>query len=319
MTRQSEIQGGSNHKGWLQRVGVQTGLIFLLLLVLVPVLAVQVVVRYREFRGERRQELQANLEIARAVAETFDAFVDDVLHQELAIGLAITSLHPIPSWRVHSLLYASQAEYPAVSSISWVTPQGRIAASSLDSAVGVNIDDRPYFRTISGGKEWMVSDLVLSRVTKEPVFTISRGIRDAKGTLLGIVVSVVVSDRLDQILGVERGHGGAVAIIDREGQLVYRQPNVDLTWGKRNWLQEYPFLKTVLDGRELKTTIDSDLDGQKRILGLTPVPLIGWVVGAGRPEAEVMGPLLSGFLLNLAVLFVRVIENKSGVRFRSFL
>jgi len=304
MTRQSEIAGGSNQKGWFQRVGVQTGLIFLLLLVLVPVLAVQVVVRYREFRGERRQELQANLEIARAVGETFDAFVDDVLHQELAIGLAITSLQPIPSLRVHSLLDASQAEYSAVSSISWVTPQGRIAASSLASAVGVNIDDRTYFRTISGGKEWVVSDLVLSRITKEPVFTISRGIRDAKGTLLGMVVSVVMADRLGQILGVERGHGGAVAIIDREGQLVYRHPKVNLTWEKRNWLQQYPFLKAVLDGHELKTTIDSDLDGQKRILGLTPVPLIGWVVGAGRPEAEVMGPLISGFLLNLTVLFV---------------
>ena len=304
MTRRSEIPGGLDSKRWFQRIGVQTGLIFLLLLVLVPVLAVQVVVRYREFRGERQQELQANLEIARAVAETFDAFVDDVLHQELAIGLAVTSLQRISSESVHSLLNASQAEYSAVSSISWVTPRGRIAASSLESAVGVNIGDRHYFQAISGGRVWVVSDLVISRITKEPAFTISRGIRDAQGTLLGIVVSLVASDRLGQILGVERGHGGAIAVIDREGQLVYRHPEVKLTWKQRNWLRQYPFLKAVLDGHELKTTIDSDLSGQKRIIGLTPVPLIGWVVGAGRPEAEVMGPLISGFLLNLAVLFV---------------
>ncbi len=304
MARRSEIPGDPNNKGWFQRIGVQTGLIFLLLLVLVPVLAVQVVVRYREFRGERRQELQANLEIARAVAETFDALVDDVLHQELAIGLSITSLPPIPSERVHSLLDASQAEYSAVSNISWVTPQGRITASSLESAVGVNIGDRPYFQAIAGGRDWVVSDLVVSRVTKEPVFTISRGIHGAKGTLLGIVVAVMAPDRLGKILGVERGHEGAVAVIDREGKLVYRHPEIKWTWKKRDWLRQYPFLKTVLDGHELKTTIDSDLNGQKRIIGLTTVPLIGWVVGAGRPEAEVMRPLISGFLLNLAVLFV---------------
>ena len=81
MARRFRIPRGPDRKDWFQRIGVQTGLIFLLLLVLVPVLAVQVASRYSEFRGERQQELQTNLEIARAVTETFDAFVDDVLHQ----------------------------------------------------------------------------------------------------------------------------------------------------------------------------------------------------------------------------------------------
>lgn len=304
MEGRSQISGDPDDKKRFQRIGVQTSLIFLLLLVLVPVIAVQVVVRYREFRGERRQELQANLEIARAVAETLDALVDDVLHQELAIGMAITSLSQIPSERIHSILDASQAEYSAVSSISWVTPEGRTAASSLDSAVGLNIADRPYFQAIAGSRNWVVSDLVLARLSKVPVFTISRGIRDAKGTLLGIVVSVVEANRLGKILGVERGQGGAIAVVDREGQLVYRYPEVKLSWEKRNWLKQYPFLKQVLAGRELKITIDSDLDGQKRIIGMAPVPLLGWAVGAGRPEAKVMGPLISGFLFNLAVLFL---------------
>lgn len=304
MARQSEIPEDPDGKGWFRRIGVQTGLIFLLLLVLLPVLGVQVVVRYNEFRGERQQELQANLEIARAVGDTLDAMVDDVLHQELAIGMAITSLPQIDSERIHSILDASQAEYSVVSSISWVTPEGRTAASSLKSAVGLNIADRSYFQAIAGGRNWVVSDLVLARVTKVPVFTISRGIRDAKGKLLGVVVSVVEPDRLGSILGVERGHGGGIAVIDRKGQLVYRYPEVKLTWEKRNWLRQYPFLKEALDGRELKITIDSDLDGQKRIIGMTPVPMIGWAVGAGRPEAEVMGPLISGFIFNLIVLFL---------------
>ena len=304
MAGRSEILKESHRKKWSQRIGVQTSLIFLLLLVLVPVIAVQIVVRSSEFRGERRQELQANLEIARAIAETLDALVDDVLHQELAIGMAITSLPQIPPHKIHALLNASQAEYSVVSSISWVTPEGRATASSLDGAVGLNITDRPYFQAIAGGRNWVVSDLFLARISKVPVFTISRGIRDDKGTLLGIVVSVVEADRLGSILGVERGHGGAIAVIDREGQLVYRYPGVNLSWEKRNWLRQYPFLKEVLAGHELKITIDSDLDGQKRIIGLTPVPLLNWAVGAGRPEAEVMGPLISGFLYNLAVLLL---------------
>ncbi len=70
---------------------IRKRLILPLLFVLIPVLGVQAYFYYQSFQARRASELQANLEIARAVGKTFERFVKDVLHQELAIGLALTS------------------------------------------------------------------------------------------------------------------------------------------------------------------------------------------------------------------------------------
>ena len=40
-----------------------------------------------DFRAGRQSEFRGNLEMARAVAGTLNMFVQDVLHQELSIGV----------------------------------------------------------------------------------------------------------------------------------------------------------------------------------------------------------------------------------------
>ena len=69
---------------------IRKRLILLLLFVLIPVSGIQAYFYYQSFQARRASELQANLEIARAIGKTFERFVKDVLHQELAIGLALT-------------------------------------------------------------------------------------------------------------------------------------------------------------------------------------------------------------------------------------
>ena len=76
----------------------------LLLFILIPVLAIQAYIYYDSYQARRAAELQANLEIARAVANTFSSFVEDVIHNELVIGLAITSSQPMASKDITRLL-----------------------------------------------------------------------------------------------------------------------------------------------------------------------------------------------------------------------
>jgi hypothetical protein len=70
-------------------------------------------------------------------------------------------------------------------------PYGRILASSRPDAIGLDLSDRPFFKEIASGREWFVSDLNISELTGEPEITISRGIRNADGDLLGLAVAVV--------------------------------------------------------------------------------------------------------------------------------
>ena len=70
---------------------IQSRLVLLLVMVLVPVIGIQAYMYYGAFKERKAAELRSNLEIARAVAKSFDTFVKDVLRLELSVGFALTS------------------------------------------------------------------------------------------------------------------------------------------------------------------------------------------------------------------------------------
>ena len=263
-----------------KRTSIQRRLFVLLLLILIPILAIQAYMYYESYQTRRVSELQANLEIARAVARTFASFVQDVIHHELVIGLAITSSQPMTPRDITRLLVSSQ-DYAAVRDFTWMNPAGDAIYSGNPAVIGRNYSDRSYFREIAEGREWAVSELVISRATGKPVFGISRGIRDEKGTLLGVVVAMIIPEHLDARLAVERGKGGGLALVDRKGMLVYRYPAIEATWEERNWLKQYPEFEEV-SGKEITATVYAPFEGKNRLVGFTPVSSIGWAATAGR-------------------------------------
>ncbi len=283
---------------------IQSRLILLLLFILVPVLLIQAYIYFDRFKSERADELQANLEIARSVAKTFESFLLDVLHQELAIGLAITSSKAMAPEDIARLLETHE-DYAAIRDFSWVSPEGTFLYSSNPSLIGANNSDRAYFKDIANGRKWTVGELVLARSSGKPVFGVSRGFRDDKGALLGVVVATVVPEKLDAVLSVERGKGGAVALIDNKGMLVYRHPAICPTWEERNWLRDYPQIRDVLSGKEMAATVYAPYEGKTRLIANTPVPSIGWVAGAGQREEEVTAPILAS-IGKSALLFLSV-------------
>jgi PAS domain S-box-containing protein len=270
---------------------IQSRLILLLLFILVPVLAIQAYMYYESYQARRTSELQANLEIARVVAKAFESFVQDVLHQELAIGLAITSSQPMTSGDITRILEASR-DNVAVRDFSWMNLKGDVIYSGNPAMVGNNYSDRSYFYEVANGREWMVSELIMAKTTGEPVFGISRGIRDSKGALLGIVLASIIPEKLDARLAVERSKGGGHALVDHKGTMVYRYPAINTTWEGRNWVKQYPQFEEALKGKEISATVFAPYEGKNRLVGFTPVSSIGWAASAGRTEEEVTWPIL---------------------------
>ena len=108
----------------------------------------------------------------------------------------------------------------------------------------------------------MVSELIIAKTTGKPAFGISRGIRDDKGALLGIVFAAVIPEKLDARLAVERSKGGGFAIVDNKGMLVYRYPAIKATWEERNWLKLYPNLKKYSREKKLPTQLYAPFEGK---------------------------------------------------------
>ncbi len=285
-----------------KRRSIQSRLIVLLLFILIPVLAIQAYMYYDNYQTRRASELQANLEIARAVAKAFESFIEDVIHHELVIGLAITS-SPMTSKDITRLLVSSHGF--AIRDFTWMNPNGDAIYSGNPSVIGRNYSDRSYFREVANGREWMVGELVLSKATGKPVFGISRGIRDDKGTLLGVVVAMIIPEQLDTRLAVERGKGGGHALVDHKGMLVYRYPDIHVTWEERNWLNQYPEFEEPLKGKEITSTVYAPFEGKNRLVSFAPVSFIGWAASAGRTEEEVISPILIS-IANHALFFLSV-------------
>ncbi|MFZ0927621.1 MAG: cache domain-containing protein, partial [Syntrophobacteraceae bacterium] len=265
----------------------------LVLTMLVPVFLLQVGYLYEGFRSRQANEFRVNLEMAKAVAGTFNVFVRDVLRQELAIGINLTMPQSFSVEQISQILEVNRAALPSIRNFAWVTPQGRIIASNMARVIGQDIADRPFIRAITEGGDWGVSDLLLSRATGEPIFTISRGIRDGEGKLLGIVICSVRAEKLKDILGVKLSRSGSISILDGRGRLVDCYPQKDLKWEDRDFLKKRPVIGQALEGKEITGIFPSLFDGENRIVTCAPSRFTNWVVCISRSKSEVMAPITS--------------------------
>jgi PAS domain S-box-containing protein len=259
-------------------------LVLILLVLIIPTFLIQVYIYHDRFEMRRSEELQTNLEVARATAKTFDAYIQDILNDELLLGLAFTASQPMSAADIKGLLQSAHSALKAVRDLSWVGPEGTFIYSSNPGMIGANHNDQTYFREIADGCEWAVGDLVIARTTGEPVFSVARGFRKDKGDLVGVVVATIIPGQLDRVLGIERFEDAGINVLDRKGRLVFRHPVIDYTWEQRDWLKAYPMIKDALEAKEIVATVVSNYYGTKRLVGFTPIS-IGWVAGAGRTES----------------------------------
>jgi PAS domain S-box-containing protein len=293
--------------GFLSRFNTIRGRLFLLLaIVLVPALLVQYLIYKDRFEIRFSEELEANLEIARATGMAFQQFSEDVLHQELIIGLVLTASVRLAQEDIDTILEKSADEHPAVLSFAWIDSRGRIIHSSFKKDIGIDLSAQPFFQEMRGGADVHVSDLSLMRGSGRPFFTISRSFRDGTGNLLGVVTAIIEPDLLHTILAFERGGGGAVSLLDRTGRVAMRHPGIDLEWERRDRRDDLPDLIEALKGREVFGEVSVGLDRRARVYAFSPINSTGWVVAASRPEAEVVD-VIKAMLLRDSVMFLAVV------------
>lgn len=295
----------SKHFESKSTLSIWSRLIMLLVVVLVPLMLIQFYFLYDRYQHKKSDELQTNLEAAQAASRAFELFIQDVLNQQAVVGLALSSQRMTPE-EMNRFLEKVNSGLGMVRNYAWLSPEGRVLAARLPKIVGMDVSDRDYYRKILSGKDWVVSDLMESRLDGKPIFTISTGIRDEGGQLLGVVLSVVLPEGLDELLGVERSRGGGITLGDSKGMLVYRYPHDEnLDWEKRQRYVRSFAIREALEGREAVEIIPvSHFDGTSRFIASTPIRSIGWVAGAGRLYEHVMWPLYASIFGQTGLLIV---------------
>ena len=287
----SILRGQMNNPFSLRsEMGVRKRVFFLLVVVFVPLLFLQGFTFYKWYRESKKAEMQANLELARTVSKTFDAFINDVLHTQLAVGLAATASPPPSNDSFRRILQAAEDTNPMLRSFTWISPAG-VSLVTTDTAMeNQRIRGLALFPRIVSGEEYGVSDLYVSPYTGENIFVIGRGVRDGQGNLLGIISCVCLVDKLDHLLAIQRTKNTGISLLDSKGNHVYRYPSMKHAPERLNRLKRQPIIQGALEGKEAAAEVYGP-SGEVRLGAFVPIPSIGWVAASSRAKHEVIGSI----------------------------
>jgi diguanylate cyclase (GGDEF)-like protein len=174
---------------------------------------------------------------------------------------------------------------PWINGMSMIGPEGRIQCSTMQSAVGVDLSDRPHFRTAMETGEFTVSNYLVGRINRRPaVVAIYPTQRIDQNVRAAVIASVDLQWVSALISSLERRPGSSVKLIDGEGTIIAGDAGTTPWIGRK---VDQTDLHKALGSREEGTTRAEGLDGVRRIFGFVRVPQsdVRLVVGLNEAEA----------------------------------
>jgi len=164
------------------------------------------------------------------------------------------------------------------------------------SGAEVNISDREYFKQIMHeGKDWVVSDAIISRATGNPIFVVAVAVKNDQGETVGLFGGTPTLKTLARIAGsMKEGESGYGWVVDGSG-LVIAHPDESIVM-KFNVLEAdqhgyenfSKLAKEMVSGEKGYGTITRP-DGSEEFLMFAPIPYSpSWSLGVAVPPAELM-------------------------------
>lgn len=300
--------------GRLLNLSIRARLVSLLAVALLPIILVQAGTLYAGVQAVQAAEQEADLQAARALAAAVDAFVQDVLHAELAAGSALASPSSVPD--ASQWLAGLAREYPLIVQLCWLSPDGALLASSAPKPTGMEAALAAWASQATSTRAWAVGHLP-ANLPERRLIAIARPIYEG-GALRGVVAATVDAERLAEALPVAPPARGAVALIDAQGLCILRWPSQPVSSLSGSQVRAQLVAQT-LAGREAVGAYWA-ADGQERTVALAPVRSAGWAAEASRAKADVLSalvasPLASRWFLVLTVALAIGIGLATSHRF----
>ena len=176
-----------------------------------------------------------------------------------------------------------------------------------------NVADRPYFREImSGARDQVISEPLVSRATGATVFVIASAVKDKDGRVVGLVAATVLLDTLTEIAGaVSVAENGFGWVMDHKGLLIsHPSPNVrmklNLLESSRNGYSGLEPIAAALKQGKSGFGEYRRPDGEVFATIYTPIPNTpNWGLGVSMPKAQMMAK--ADRLMRLVVIGIALV------------
>ncbi|WP_046868563.1 sensor histidine kinase [Microvirga massiliensis] len=166
-----------------------------------------------------------------------------------------------------SFLADIRAQSPHLLTIMVIDREGFIRCGTDESDIGQGLADRPYFRRALETGSFVTGEYTVSRITGRKGLPLATVIKDAKGTVAGVVAASLDLNWLgERIRSRDFARGSALTIADREGVIIAREPFPERFIGTR--IPE-PYQRLVHAERPGTEEVTSQ-DGTRRVIGYIP-------------------------------------------------
>lgn len=261
------------------RLGIRGRFAIMLSTLIIPMIALFAYTLNRENVEEIDRELEANREVAEAIGLAFESYLNHLWQKEAALGATITSLQISPD-EIKPLLQAQVQESRSTRWMSWLDPNGVILASTAPNARGISLADRDHIQHIIQGASTTVSDLMTSRITNQLCLAVARGIRQ-DGQLLGIVVTCLPPDALENALPMQRQRSGTIyGVVDRQGYTIHTDRAQTLTYEQRKITPGTPAYQALQGRTAIQREYRDTHNGPTWMGAAIPIPSLGFAVFA---------------------------------------
>jgi diguanylate cyclase (GGDEF)-like protein/PAS domain S-box-containing protein len=112
-------------------------------------------------------------------------------------------------------------EYPHLSNLGVIRPDGTIFASALPAAAGINLSDRAYFRRAVETRRFSVGDYQVGRITASATINVAHPVLTPSGDVTAVVYAAMSLDRLSATLeSIPLPMHGTILITDSQGTVL---------------------------------------------------------------------------------------------------
>ena len=172
--------------------------------------------------------------------------------------------------------------------------QGGILVDSpqMVGRVGIDLSDRAHFIEVRDGGGPVLSEPLIGRAIKKPVFITSVPVKGDQGRFLGALAGItqLASDNLlNAIAGSQQPQGGHIYVLDIENDLIVASSRTSLTMSGMDSLANSEIIDNFAAGKH--SGVARSHFGHQAIYSAMPLARTGWVVLSTAPIEYWMGPL----------------------------
>ncbi len=241
----------------------------LFVLALIALLPGTLVLAYNEIELRRTRLAGLHAEAARnarLAASEVEQIFDGVRGILTTIGVA-QEVRSFDASACHSFLADIAARLPQLAAIVVVDAAGDLRCRSGTTATLTSYAGNSFFKEAVAGRKFAVGQYIIGTVSGRPRLPVALPVGGTDGGIERVIIASLDMAWLGARIR-ERGldAGGAIAVADRDGVLIVREPNPERFVGTRIPDAYQPLVRAAQPGTEEVTS----QDGTRRVLGYVP-------------------------------------------------